>query len=204
MNERTRHAITSALFEAFFVVLAVALALAANEWRQDRVDRERAASALASVVQELQANRAAVDESREYHSGLLRKIAAAQRESSLLGPSDYPRGFTLPASVFRTAWEAAAETGALSHMEYQTVLELSRLYALQGRYEAQVAAISQLIYSELLQNGVAGMAANAVGLRSLILAYSYKEAQLVSDYDKTLTMLESGAVALQSASEAEE
>jgi len=39
VREKTRDAIQKALFEAFFVVLAVALALAANEWRQERADR---------------------------------------------------------------------------------------------------------------------------------------------------------------------
>ena len=32
-----------------------------------------------------------------------------------------------------TAWDTAAETWALAHMEYATVLELSKLYARQQR-----------------------------------------------------------------------
>jgi hypothetical protein len=41
MRENTRDATRQALFEVFFVVLAVVLPLAANEWRQNRADRER-------------------------------------------------------------------------------------------------------------------------------------------------------------------
>ena len=192
MNERTRHAITSAMFEAFFVVLAVVLALAANEWRQNRADREHAASALASVVQELQANRAAAEESREYHSGLMRMIFEARTESTRLDGRDFPRGFVFPARLFRTAWESAAETGVLSHMEYATVLELSRLYAQQARYEAQVKAISELIYGELFRKGASEMAEDAEGLASLIGAFSYRETELVSIYDEMLALLEAG------------
>lgn len=38
--------VSSALFEAFFVVLGVALALAANEWRQVRANQAHAVGAL--------------------------------------------------------------------------------------------------------------------------------------------------------------
>ncbi len=64
------------------MVLAVALALAANAWLQSRAEREQARSALASVVEELKTNRSAVQESLDYHSGLLEMISRLQQESS--------------------------------------------------------------------------------------------------------------------------
>lgn len=189
MREKTSDALQKALFEAFFVVLAVALALAANEWRQARADRQQARSALASIVEELKSNRAAVESSRDYHRDRLQFIARLQRESAAPGPRDFPRGFVGPAQVFQTAWDAAGETGALAHMEYATVLELSRLYARQERYEIQAAAIGEVIYGELFRNGMAGVLENFANLSALIATFSYRETQLLERYDEMLTSL---------------
>jgi hypothetical protein len=58
------------LLEAAFVVLGVVLALGANEWRKSYVDRRNAEAALASIREELQANRTVVGESFDYHGGM--------------------------------------------------------------------------------------------------------------------------------------
>ncbi len=189
MREKTRDAIQKALFEAFFVVLAVALALAANAWLQSRAEREQARSALASVVEELKTNRSAVQESLDYHSGLLEMIRRLQQESSTPGRRDFPRGFVNPARIFQTAWDAATETGALAHMEYATVLELSKLYARQQRYEAQTSTAGEILYEEMFRAGVGGVLENYANLATIISTFSYREKQLVEFYDQTLSTL---------------
>ena len=93
MREKTRDDIRQAIFEAFFVVLAVVLALAANEWRQGRADREQARGALASIVEELEANRQAVSESLQYHQSRLELIVRMQQSSQAPDGRDFPRGF---------------------------------------------------------------------------------------------------------------
>ena len=189
MRQKTRDAIQKAIFEAFFVVLAVVLALAANEWRQDRADRRQASAALGSIVEELRSNRAAVQDSLEYHSGRLDLIQRLESESRAPGIRDFPRGFINPARVFQTAWDAASETGALGHMDYSQVVELSRLYARQERYQAQEQAIGGLIYGELFRGGVGGILENYTNLASIIRTFLYRERQLVEFYDRTLAAL---------------
>lgn len=186
MKEKTRQAITAALFEAFFVVLAVALALAANEWRQGLADRAQARSALASIVEELRSNRAAVAEARDYHRGRLELLRQLEHESRPPAPDTFPRGFIAPAQVYATAWTSATETGALTHMEYATVLELSRIYARQERYEEQARSVGAIIYGELLRRGLGGMVENLSNLASLIGTFAYREQQLLEYYDQTL------------------
>ena len=48
-ENRFRHLIGPALFEAAFVVLGVVLALAANEWRQNRAEAAEANTALTEL-----------------------------------------------------------------------------------------------------------------------------------------------------------
>ena len=50
-------------------------------------------------------------------------------------------------------------------MEYSTVLELSRLYARQERYELQSTAVGQILYAELFRGGVEGVLENYANLR---------------------------------------
>lgn len=186
VREKTRQAITAALFEAFFVVLAVALALAANEWRQGVADRRQASSALASIVEELQSNRTAVAEALTYHSGRLELLQELQREPRAPDPRAFPRGFVAPAQLFATAWASATATGALAHMDYDTVLELSRIYARQERYEQQARSVAEIIYGELFRHGVGGVVENLANLGTLISTFAYREQQLLEYYDQTL------------------
>ncbi len=189
MKEKTRDAIQKALFEAFFVVLAVVLALAANEWRQHRAERQQGRAALTSIVEELKSNRAAVQVSLDYHSERLQLIGQLRREGARPSFRDFPRGFVSPAQTFQTAWDAAAETGALGHMEYSTVLDLSRLYARQRRYELQATGVGQVIYGELFRGGVEGVLENYANLAALIGTFSYREKELLERYDEMLASL---------------
>jgi Tfp pilus assembly protein PilE len=56
-----------ALFEAALIVLSVLLALAVDEWREDRQRAERAEVALRSIRAELQENLQSVERARANH-----------------------------------------------------------------------------------------------------------------------------------------
>lgn len=189
MKPQTRQALTSSLFEAFFVVLGVILALAANEWRQNVADREQGHEALRSVVEEIRTNQGMVQESLEYHGGLLEMIGEAAQESAPPPARNFPRGFVSPARVFKTAWLAASETGALSHIPYETVLELSRVYSHQDRYETQARLAGELIYTELFRGGTDAILENYINLATLIGTFRYREAQLIDLYATALAAL---------------
>lgn len=190
MKAQTRHALTSALFEAFFVVLGVILALAANEWRQNVADREQGREALRSVVEEIRTNQGMVQEALDYHAGRMEMIGEAREGSAAPSARDFPRGFVSPARVFKTAWLAASETGAMSHIPYETVLELSRVYSHQDRYEAQARLAGELIYTELFRGGTDAILENHVNLASLIGTFRYREMELIDLYAAALAALE--------------
>ncbi len=186
MSQPTRQMVSSALFEAFFVVLGVLLALGANEWRQTRVDRAHARNALSAITEELRANRDAVQASREYHEGRLGAIYGALGSGTPLKPADFPRGFVGPAQVFQTAWDAASETGALADLDYATLLTLSRVYESQDRYEMQARTVGQVIYTQIFHEGTDSVVAKGENLAAIIGTFLYRETQLIAHYDDVL------------------
>jgi len=188
MNEnRFRHLIGPALFEAAFVVLGVVLALAANEWRQNRADIARANTALTEIVRELAANRQAVATALEYHRGLVNKIAQVADNSTTLRLRDFSSGFIAPAQVHSTAWSSAAEIGALTNMPYESVLVLSRVYAQQENYQQQAKSVGQIIYAELYRGGTSAIIANSDNLVNVLQTFAYREQQLLESYDTLLS-----------------
>lgn len=183
----------AAVLEAGLVVFGVVLAFAANEWREQRASERRAEHAITGILEELRANRIAVATSLEYHEGLLRAVSDATRGGAAPGIETFSRGFVMPASVYRTAWDSASATGALETVDFATLLQLSRVYAQQDRYEQQSGHIAPLIYGELYRGGRAAILANHRNLASLIGAMAYRERELLAVCDEALA--EVGAVA---------
>lgn len=189
MNSKTRDALRSALFEATFVVFGVVLALGANEWRQIRADQDLAEQALASIIEELVGNREALASSVEYHEGLIGLLSEEHEAGWAPEPRQFPRGFVSPARTARTAWESASETGALAKTEFPVVVELSGVYAVLDRYEAQARSIGELIYAELFSGGTDAIMRKHENLKSMIVALNYRERELLARFDATLASL---------------
>lgn len=189
MKTTTRDALRTALFEATFVVLGVVLALAANEWRQSAARSERAERALVGIVDELRTNREAVASALDYHQGLSATIRELAAGSGTPRVDTFSRGFVAPAPVYATAWQSAAATGVLEDLDFGVVLDLSRLYAHQERYEVQARGVSSVIYGELYRGGTEAVVANYRNLASLIHSFAYRERELLGLYDRTLAEL---------------
>lgn len=190
MSEPARFRLAPILLEAFFVVLGVFLALAANAWREDASARERAEHARFSIVEEIEVNRAATVSVLAYHQRLLDSLR-------LYAPAGHPppspvlfdRGFLRPTTLLSTAWEAASATDAVNHMDYQEVLAFSQLYAMQRRYERSALEAGSVLYGEIMARGTHGVAANHRNLSHIIMAFSYLERELLAAYDETMDRL---------------
>jgi len=173
------------LVESVFIIFSVLVALAVDEWREARSNREQAAQAESAILEELRSNRALVDEALRYHSSLVDTLIAYARDARTPTVQTFPSGFVAPAQLSHTAWVSASETGALSHMDYHTVLRLSNLYAQQERYAEQGRSIGQLLYQEIYRGGTESIARNHRNLTGLIRTFVYREAQLIDSYDRT-------------------
>lgn len=178
-----------AFFEAFFVVLGVLLALAANEWREDRRAAAHAATALSSIVDELRTNRDAVASSLDYHRTLAGKLREHRAAGSTPDIRTFGRGFVHPASVLRTAWSTAGATNAFEELDYDIVLALSQIYATQGAYENQAQSIGQLVYQQIMEGGTEALLARHRQLGEIITTFLWREQTLLGHYDQVLTEL---------------
>jgi len=180
-----------ALLEAFFVVLGVVLAFTANEWRSARHDAAQAELALQGIVEEIESNRAAVADSSAYHGrlmGTLRKFEA-ERPDEVPPIQVFDKGFVSPAIPLSTAWDAATATNAVTHLDYDDVLLLSRIYSDQERYSQQGQMVGEVIYSRLFDEGREGIQRNYRNLHGIIGTFYYRENQLLKVYDKALEAL---------------
>ena len=138
---------------------------------------------------QVRSNRSALEEALSYHSALLDSLAAHQGQVWTPSPRLFTRGFVSPAHLSHTAWESASQTGALAHMQYATVLRLSRLYAQQDRYAEQTRSIAQILYSELYRGGPGAVVSNHRNLAAIIGTFRYRERQLLGVYDENLAAL---------------
>jgi hypothetical protein len=121
--------------DALSVVFAVLVALAVDEWNEERGLREQADRARVAVISELGANR------EELRLGTTSSQEMLESASETLGY--LRRGEELPDRPFDgslpdfsdAAWETARVTGIVAYMDYEWVLETARVYETQDLTE---------------------------------------------------------------------
>lgn len=181
-----RLGIGSALFQGALVVLGVVLGFLVTEWQADAGRRADAHHALASILEEIAANRDSVSAAHAYHDDKIAVLDAAAKAGAQPDIRAFDRGFVSPAQVSNAAWTAASEAGALGHLPFDQVLALGRVYSQQAAYTQQQSTVASVIYGELFERGPTGIMQHAGGLRSIISTFLYREQQLATAYDKAL------------------
>ncbi len=110
--------ISRVLVESLLVVGSILLALALDEWNEDREFEDLANRSLVNFEREIQQNRLRVEDVSLFHAGL-RDVLANMDASGTAVPTTTIRnimeGFQ-PAILVSTAWETAVATGALGYM----------------------------------------------------------------------------------------
>lgn len=138
--------------EVFSIVLGVLLALAVSEWQEQRNNKQRASMALANVRAELQSN---LDLLNYIHPNNFRVVENIGSESESEEDETLVPGVQLRSS----AWQTLTSTGLSNHVDYNLLIELSRLYSMIDVYR-------QTAYSFISSN--MGMAATATALGTSI------------------------------------
>lgn len=180
----------SAFLEAVFVVFGVVLALAANEWRQNVKAEAMADSALESIIAELQANQALVQESHDYHTQQAQMLQTKLRSGEMPTMNDFPKGFINPAWVTDTAWEVAKATGVLAEMDYQDLLDLSAAYDRLEHYTKQSDISGHHLYGIIFHEGSPSILNKPSNLMTIIYTFIYREKQVLENLENTLKNLE--------------
>jgi len=126
--------ILKALVESFFVVGSILLALALDEWSENKRFQEIADQSLGIFEQEIVRNQARLADVAPFHMGIHDLLAQMR--------FDAPEGFQVrnmmegveSPVLLNTAWQTAVATGALTHMDFEVVSALSLTYSIQGRF----------------------------------------------------------------------
>lgn len=185
-NISVRMGLGSAIFQGLLVVLGVVLGFIITEWQSEQSQRREADLALAGIMEELAANRAAIAAASAYHGEHIAFIDKALTGKTPLDLRAFPRGFVAPAQTSTAAWTSASEIGALAHLPFDKVLSLSRVYAQQASYQQQQATVSNVLYTAIFEEGATGVLNRAQGLRALISTFLYREQQLETAYAQAL------------------
>jgi hypothetical protein len=143
--------ISRVLVESVLVVGSILLALALDEWSEDREFEDLATRSLVNFEREIQQNRLRVEDVTLFHAGLRDVLAQMNENGAGASATDIRNmleGFQ-PAILVSTAWETAVATGALGYMDYDVVAGLSLTYNLQER----LVALNQSGLNDLLVGG---------------------------------------------------
>jgi type II secretory pathway pseudopilin PulG len=139
----SREWIGKAVFEAVLIVLGLLAALVVDGWRDARERSQRTQAALASIRQELEANRSAIAEA----IGNYKEVMAALKESARTGRR-YERGILRPSTPLSSvAWEAARDAAITNDMDHATLMTLGRVYGTLEGYRAEVRLFSNYLYT---------------------------------------------------------
>ncbi len=179
------------LVESALIVFSVLVALALDEWRDNRATEARAREAVAAITAELQANRASAERARSFHLETHAALKAVADAKQLPGEElAYRRGLFQPAAVLQTAWAAAREAGALDPLPFDVRLSLSRIYHRQETYARLGAEIANDVYVDLRRRGVDPVLRDGfAGFIVLTADFANREARLIKEYDDALAIL---------------
>ena len=77
-----KRGLTRVLVESALIVFSVLVALAVDEWRDSRTQRVRAEAALAAILSETEANRAAMQRARDLHQSIAPRLGTMQESGT--------------------------------------------------------------------------------------------------------------------------
>lgn len=141
-EKRTSVWLSRVLFESALITISIVAALALDEWREDRQNEEMVTLALDNFLLEIGQNRARIEDSAPFNSGLRDVLARRHANGGISDVGEFVsimESYT-PSVLQTTAWETALATGALAKMDYELVAALSLTYGMQSRYQETVRA----------------------------------------------------------------
>ena len=128
--------LAQAVVESVLVVVSILMALAVDEWRDNRAFAELADQSLGIFEREIRQNQARLEDANPFHNGIRDLLGQAMDQpNASMDLRGIMEGVETPV-ILNTAWQTALATGALTHMDVETVSALSLTYSIQDRFIA--------------------------------------------------------------------
>lgn len=126
------------LAESFLIVISILVALALDEWRDQRQDDDMVRQALLNFASEISQNQDRIEDAAPFNQGLLDVLEDQFRQQDNSTADEFVMMLESysPVVLQTTAWDTALATGSLAKMEYNLVSALSMTYTIQSRYQS--------------------------------------------------------------------
>ncbi len=179
------------IVQSIAVTVSILLALWVDQWKQHRAARELATESMSNFATEIRQNEARVDDILLYHEGLRSILQKAEKSHSIRTQAEFQSSVGIdglrPPFLLQTAWQTATLTGALTHLDYETVRALSLTYTLQDRFrEDSRAGFQSMMQASNFKPGDADLAVRSADnyLREVVtsendLHATYEQAEQV-------------------------
>ncbi|HEY5086894.1 MAG TPA: hypothetical protein VII66_05965 [Gemmatimonadaceae bacterium] len=126
------------IVQSIAVTVSILLALWVDQWKQQRAARDLAILSMSNFATEIRQNEARLDDVLPYHEGLRSMLKQVESSHSIHTQAQFQDAVGIdglrPPSLLQTAWQTAVATGALTHLDYETVAALSLTYTLQDQF----------------------------------------------------------------------
>jgi hypothetical protein len=154
----TRNRLKNAGAEILSVIVGILLALAINEWWEDREIQQRTDTLTASLNAEIHNNMKLLKAAHTHHEQHLTLLKEAFETSPTLSEADaaklfaelYSKGIFKRAQLTNVNWDIAKFTGLVSYISYEDLDRYTTLFAMQEAHDAhwtqqdQAHAMAQL------------------------------------------------------------
>ena len=176
------------VFEVALISLGVFLGLAGDQWREDAQHRQQSAASLRRFRSEIETNRKAVSDVRDYHDATLKRVKTFLSEDPKTRNRAEVRLQGLQPAVFeQTAWDLALTTQSLAYINQDLAFTLSRVYNTQQQYLTLTRGITQAMYLlPIRENFDAFIAATETYFSDIVLM----EPRLLEMYDEALQLID--------------
>lgn len=182
-----RATIAKGLFEMILVGAGVFLGMAADQWRTDQQDHAQAIEALRRFKVEVENNRAAVANVKDYHVAMRAEIIK-YLDPKLRQTANLRMQGVMPVVFEHTAWDLALAAQSLAGINPEISFELTGIYGLQQAYTGLSSGLTQAMYMR-----PPGADLDAF-LQSVKLYYDdvvLHEPELINRYDRILPLIDS-------------
>ena len=154
------------IVQSIAVTVSILLALWVDQWKQRHAAQNLAAESMVNFVKEIRQNEARVDDILPYHQGILSMLKNVETSHSIHTQAEFQSAVGIdalrPPSLLQTAWQNAVATGALTHLDYETVAALSLTYTLQDRFrEDSRTGFQAVLQASDFRPGAADMAVHS-------------------------------------------
>ena len=194
------------IVQSIAVTVSILLALWVDQWKQRRASESLATESMISFAKEIRRNEARLDDILPFHEGLRSMLEHEDSLHTIRTQTQFQSAIGIdglrPPSLLQTAWQTAVATGALTHLDYETVSALSLTYTLQDRFrEDSRAGFQAMMQASDFKPGEAEMALHTADnyLRETVTS----ENDLRATYEQAEAILKNRLVAAGSSATAD-